>query len=1086
MNRLFHAFTILATLLLLQGNLLAQETGTLRGVVTDKQGNPVPGATVTVRSKTHPSVNNQGTITNAKGEFRLPLLPPGNDYELIAAFPEFATVIRRPIDVDAGRVSTVDFILTEALVQRIEVVATGDIVDTERTTTSTSVSSEFLSGLPIKGRSYAAVLTLAPGVTDTDGDGNPNVKGAREVDFQLRISGVPVNDPFGGDKALDFNIEAFEEIQILTGALTAELSSQGGVGLVTTRSGGNEFQGSLKVFYQSRSIDGDGANNPDFNRNVLEPPSFRTLRPFVTAGGAFKKDRLWYFTTLEYIDEQKPNVLGAATKLSGKEGHRDFGKLTWQINPEHKASLEFHFEPTDTFGNFIGPTIADESDLLVDSVGRLWTARETWVMSPTVFLDSTVSFFALHTDAFPTFDPLFDLEDDRAIYGNPVSKDTVMLNFIDRHQFSVNPVDENYLFDLRFRTVRGPFALNSTFDSTQFQVREDLSFYVEDFLGNHTIKTGLEWLLQDHDEINNFRPLVFQSAERGLAGVFNFQAPIPPIPNPADAQRYNIAFYVQDTWKPIPNLTWNLGVRVDREVVGAGGRRPFDPLAELDEYNRVAQLFYANPGTFGDDPNAKSQFINPTEDPSLNFDINPLTGTFMCDLNGDGTCDGATSPGSALDPDIPPNSDRAVLLGIFTRDNFDCSRTTNFGAFPAGFSGSGRECIGFGGTNKVREGTDLVPERISLGNTNVAPRISVSYDPFADGKTKLYATWGRFYGFLFLDSVVREQRQDFQSFTLVQPTAQVQILRNPTEGSFTIYQVDRDLRTPFTDEWTIGLERELAPEIAIKVVFTKRKGRDQLQDIDVNHTTVDRLSSTGSGSDGVPDDCISGLLGPSGLCEPDGQPDLETINPLFNQIFFLSNLNFSDYRSLEVVLSKRLHRNWLFEASYTWSEARGNAEFFNSFLGDDPSQVDLEDGFLSFDQRHVVKFNAVAHLPKEFQVAGSIQYESGLPFSLINRNLVSDDLGNGTFRTIFPTKQRNDQRNRAFWTFNFNLKKAFTIGGRVKALATFDIFDLLNTDELRIFSINRAATAGLQILDPFDPAERQFGRSFQFGIELHY
>ncbi|MFB3134042.1 MAG: TonB-dependent receptor domain-containing protein, partial [Rhodothermales bacterium] len=944
------------------------------------------------------------------------------------------------------------------------------------------------TGLPIRGRSYSETLTLAPGVTDIDGDGNPNVKGAREVDFQLRLSGVPINNPFSADRALDLNIEAFEEIQIITGALTAEYSSQGGLGLVTTRSGGNEFQGSFKIFYQSSSIDSDGAANRDVTNDVREIPSFRTLRPFITVGGAIKKDRLWYFATLEYIDEQEPINFLAASKLSGKEGHRDFFKLTWQVNPEHKASLEFFYEPTETFGNFIGPTIADETDALTEDVGRLFNVRETWVMSPAVFLDSLVSYFTFDRDLMPTFTPEFDTADDINLYGNPVMFDEQMLDFVERTGLSVNPVSEHYIFDLSDRTVRGPFNLTQIQNSDQFQIREDLSIYVDDFFGNHTIKTGFEFIDVDYSEDTTFRPTVLQTVARGIPAIFNFQAPVPNGQKDAEADRYNLAFYVQDVWKPIPNLAVRVGVRVDREVIHAPGRTVFDPLEELSEYNRVARLFYETPTAVGNVDAARGQFVRAGEG-GLNFEINPLTDTFYCDLDGDGTCNGQTEPGGSADLSIPGNSDSAILKSIFSRNNFDCSRTSNWGASPGDMSGSGIVCSASvaGG---VREGTDIDPEDISIGNTNVAPRFSISYDPFADGKTKLYGTWGRVYGELFLNTVVREQRADTQSYTSLQRDETVQILRDVTEGAFTMYQVDRDLRTPYTDEWTIGFERELAPELAVKVVYTQRKGKQQLQDIDVNHTPVDRRGGDGTSDvfsgDGIFDDCVDGFNAITITCTPDGQPDLEVINPNFNQIFYLSNFNESEYRGLEIVLSKRLHRNWLFEASYTWSEAEGNAEAFLSLLGDDPSQVDLEDGFLNYDQRHIFKFFAVAHLPKEFSVGGAITYASGLPFSVINRDFVVDDLGNATFRTVFPTAQRNDQRNRDYWTFDFNLKKSFTIGGRVRATASFDVFDLLNTDDLRIFSVNRAAPNGLEIFDPGQPATREFGRRFQFGLEFYF
>lgn len=1064
------------------GTAAAQDAGVLRGRIVDPAGAPLPGAVVTLLSPSHPQIKGSGAVSNARGEYRVVGLPPAADYEVTCSLPGFASVIMRPVRVTAGGSAVADFTLFASIVDTVRVESTGSVVDTEQVVTSTSINREYLGDLPILGRNYSDVLTLAPGVTDTDGDGNPNVKGAREVDFQLRISGVQVNDPLSGERALDFNIEAIEEIQVLTGAMSAEHSSQGGVGVVSTRSGGNEFEGSFKVFYQTRALDGDGGNNNDFDGRRLDLPSFRTLRPFLTAGGALRRDRLWYFAALEYIDEQEPVSFGAAARLRSREGQRDFAKLTWQINPRTKTSLEIYYEPTDTAGNNIAPTIAEESDALLDSAGRILTLRGTTVFSPTVLLDSTAGFYALDDEVYPVEEPSLSLQDDLAAYSeHGYSPDRTMEAFILRNQFSVNPFDEHYLFDLESGRVSGPFFVSSSQDSRQFTLREDLSWYVDDLAGSHTLKGGLEWQQQRYDERVLLRPQAFSRPLRGGATGVSMLGPVPAGAVPTAAERANLALYLQDSWKPIANLTLSFGVRLDREIVSAAGRSLFDPHTEVAEYNRLARLFYATTKAAGNDPNASGQVVLGD---GHNFDINPATDTFYCDLDGDGTCDGLTSPLTVDDPRVPLNSDLAVLRSVFSRHDLDCARIPGWNAEPSLRTSSGRECFGTGQTGNLREGHDLVADDIDLGNSNLAPRLSLSWDPFADGRTKLYATYGRFYGSLFLGTVVSERRPAYQSFRLELPRGDV-LLRSPSEGGIDAYQVSRDLRTPFTDEITLGLERELAPELAIKVVYTSRRGRDQLQDIDLNHVTVDRLGRPGGGPDGLFDDCLNAFEPSGQACNPDGVPDLEPLNPNFNQIFRIGNFNRSDYSSLELVLSKRLHRNWQFEASYTWSEARGNAESFLSFLGDDPSQVVLEEGFQEFDQRHVFKFNAVAQLPREVSVGGTILYESGLPFSLVVRDAVADSQGNTTFRTIFPTAQRNDLRNRAVWTFSASVKKGLKIG-RVKGVASFDVFDMLNTDELRIFSLNRRAEHSLQISDPVDAAERGFGRRFQAGIALHF
>ena len=163
---------------------------------------------------------------------------------------------------------------------------------------------------------------------------------------------------------------------------------------VTTKSGGNEFQGSFKVFYQTRSLDGDGAHNLDSVDQIRlksgeiidlrdsEPDSFRTLKPFLTLGGALKRDRLWYFLANQYIDQQEPvNLLGVTINQT-IEGWNEYGKLTWQINAGHKATLEGLYDPRETTGNNIGLGISPRSDFSIDRTLPVVTARETWVISP--------------------------------------------------------------------------------------------------------------------------------------------------------------------------------------------------------------------------------------------------------------------------------------------------------------------------------------------------------------------------------------------------------------------------------------------------------------------------------------------------------------------------------------------------------------------------------------------------------------------------------------------------------------------------------------------------------------------------------
>jgi hypothetical protein len=204
------------------------------------------------------------------------------------------------------------------------------------------------------------------------------------------------------------------------------------------------------------------------------------------------------------------------------------------------------------------------------------------------------------------------------------------------------------------------------------------------------------------------------------------------------------------------------------------------------------------------------------------------------------------------------------------------------------------------------------------------------------------------------------------------------------------------------------------------------------------------------------------------------------VNNGFNQVLRIGNFNSSDYTAYEFKVVKRLHRNWQMQASYTWSEAFGQAEDFVSPLGDDPQTTDDEAGFLDYDQRHVLKFQAVTRLPHEIGLGTSIQWTSGTPYSVIRTVIDQDSTGNQNFRTFFPSSQRNDQRNETSWQIDSRVEKSFVIG-KVQAGGYLIIENLLNSDDLTIRSYNTEAFNGVG-LDPI----RKFGRRFEMGATFTF
>jgi hypothetical protein len=547
-----------------------------------------------------------------------------------------------------------------------------------------------------------------------------------------------------------------------------------------------------------------------------------------------------------------------------------------------------------------------------------------------------------------------------------------------------------------------------------------------------------------------------------------------PLQTEQNATSFNSSFYLLDAWKPRPNLTVNVGVRLDREDIDTSGFTYFDPRIERKKsvnlwadfcVEAIRQGANIVPGSNCKTEAGTNEFVRANYDGLPPTSLNNQVLSYI-DANMDGRND---VPANVASMDVDGD-------GIINPTTTDINGTNQYFT-----SFSERET-----------------ENFSIENTNVAPRFSVSWDPWADGKTRVFGNWSRYYDRLFLATVSGEIGPDTLNFTfLPDPVSQIIIPNTPSVAASTISvnQVDRETVTPYTDELSIGFERELAPEWSVGVTYVKRKAYDLLQDQDINHYTCPSARTVGLrpqivcegefdrfGANTQFNNTQGGDFGfdAAGVSEPNNAPDLYTVNNSFNQILRVGNFNSLDYESYEVRILKRLHRNWQMQASYSWSEAFGQAEGFNSGLGNDPETTDDEEGFLSFDQRHVLKFQAVTRLPHEISLGGVVEWASGTPFSVIRTIVDTDSTGNNIFRTFFPTSQRNDQRNEGTWRIDARVEKNFVLGN-VQAAGFLNISNLLNSDDLIINNVNLEAFDGVGLT-----GTRNFGRAFEIGATFNF
>jgi hypothetical protein len=370
---------------------------------------------------------------------------------------------------------------------------------------------------------------------------------------------------------------------------------------------------------------------------------------------------------------------------------------------------------------------------------------------------------------------------------------------------------------------------------------------------------------------------------------------------------------------------------------------------------------------------------------------------------------------------------------------------------------------------------------VQIVNNNVAPRLSVAWDPWGDGKTKLALTAGRYYDKIFLAVPLVELEPITTTMELEAILSRatgewvVEDIRSGINPAVNTQVVDRALRTPYQTEYTVAVERELWPETSLKATYVHRSFQNQLQNVDLNHYAYDYGRCNPEPAvgrppliprpDGVLDDCVGQLASPfmniGNVQLPDGYLDTYVYNPGWGTIYEVGNYNTADYRALVLEFVRRQYRNWQMVASYTYSRAVGDAEDFNSFLGDDRTTLEAERGYLSYDQRHVAKINTTVVAPWSLRLGLTASWQTGLPYSLLRQAPTWDSVppqyeGLGTpdprVRVRYVTRQRNDQRNLSIWNFNVRVDKQFSFSRRGTIEIAAELFNLLNERTYTIFN----------------------------------
>src|SRR5215213_3482048 len=319
MKKMKNIFWLLLCISIGAASLFAQATATaeLRGSVTDPNGSAIAGASVTATD------NAKGTtrtvVTDDSGNYVILSLPPST-YTVKVTANGFSAKTVNNVLLEVGQQSALDVNLTIGNVDAVVDVLQDEqqIVDTERTQQSTVISARQLNNLPINRRNFLDFALLTPGVNDAD-----NVNDS--TDF--RVAQTPQSGlSFGGNNGRGNSInvdgstadtaaggarnvvsqEAVQEFQVDRNSYSAEFGgASGGMVNIVSKTGNNEFHGSLFGYFRDKTF--DARNAFDFNPEGKSPYNRQQFGGSI--GGKIIENRTFFFASAEGLRQNQTSFV---------------------------------------------------------------------------------------------------------------------------------------------------------------------------------------------------------------------------------------------------------------------------------------------------------------------------------------------------------------------------------------------------------------------------------------------------------------------------------------------------------------------------------------------------------------------------------------------------------------------------------------------------------------------------------------------------------------------------------------------------------------------------------------------------------
>jgi hypothetical protein len=554
----------------------AQErSGEIAGTVVDESGAGVAGATI---QATSPSLPRALQVTSdSQGRYRLFNVPIGT-YTITTSLTGFNTQ-KETVEVRLGsQITHNPKLAVGAMTEVVEVTAGALTIEPTSSRSATNITIAQIENLPKAARTFQALLPMAPGVFNEPKNGNAGVGGVQVggssgAENAFYIDGTEVSDLRRGSlresNAIPF--EFVQEVQVKSGGFEAEYGgATGGVINVATKSGTNEYHGSLGLSYS-----GSALNASDRGFYKLSPANadladfftpkeddYRILSPSVTLGGPILKDQLHFFTAyspdLESSTRDIAYASGARTFEQTKRRHYAMGRLDYFPSSTLQVNASYLWSPSKRNGGLpdrdarIAAPSNDQSILGGYLPAQTAGAGFNWTPTTKFFVSARYG---------------YKYQNDKdGNYGLPGAPFTT---YITNSSAAGLPVP-----------VPGAAGFNTTSSTlkTQFDVTTRHNVYLDATYAaqSHTFKVGYA-LNRVGNEVSrdyengrftvNWGEAFSRGSVQNQRGTYGYYRWEDGVRNSGNVTSRNQSVYLQDTWRAGKKLTINAGVRLENEFL---------------------------------------------------------------------------------------------------------------------------------------------------------------------------------------------------------------------------------------------------------------------------------------------------------------------------------------------------------------------------------------------------------------------------------------------------------------------------------------------------------------------------------------